>query len=70
MKLGKKKLGKNKVAIILLKNRGHPSIIGLTSIEIFNSLGKYIQITMDNIKKPNNSLKAMKLFNGVNLTTK
>ena len=32
VKLGKKKLGTNKVQIILVRNRGHPSIIGLTGI--------------------------------------
>jgi hypothetical protein len=32
VRLGKKKLGTNKVKIVLLRNRGHPSIIGLTGI--------------------------------------
>lgn len=67
MKLGKKKLGTNKVQIILVRNRGHPSIIGLTGMEFLNMLGKPIPITMENVKTPN-SIKVMKLFNGINKT--
>lgn len=68
VKLGKKKLGTNKVQIILLRNRGHPSIIGLTGIEFYNTAGKVIPITIENVKVPN-SIKVMKLFNSVNKTT-
>lgn len=32
VRLGKKKLGTNKVKLVLLRNRGHPSIIGLTCL--------------------------------------
>jgi hypothetical protein len=32
VRLGKKKLGTNKIKLVLINNRGHSSIIGLTCI--------------------------------------
>lgn len=69
MKLGKKKLGTNKVDILLLKNHGHSSIIGLTGIQFYNCSNKIIPINANNIIAPN-GVKVLKLFNNLNLTTK
>ena len=67
MKIGKKKLGTNLLEIILLKNRGHPNIIGLTGLEIYNMNRTKIPVSAANIISQG-SAKIMKLFNGQNLT--
>lgn len=67
MKIGKKKLGSNLLEIILLKNRGHPNIIGLTGIEIYNMNRTKVSLSAGNIISHSSS-KIMKLFNGQNLT--
>ena len=66
VRLGKKKLGTNKVKDVLLRNRGHPSIIGLTGIEFYNTSGKLIPILLENIKSQ--SPKLLRLFNGIHQT--
>ncbi len=67
VRLGKKKLGTNKVKIVLLRNRGHASIIGLTAIYMYNTAYKQITITSDNIKSV--TPKLLKLFNTSSSTT-
>ena len=61
------KLGSNRVQIILLRNSGHPSIIGLTGIALFNSQGNPITVKNDNVKAPS-GVKVMRLFDGINKT--
>lgn len=48
------------IKIKILSNNGHPSMVGLQSIQMFDSLGDLIKLTESNIKLPNS--KTFKLF--------
>ena len=67
MKIKKKKVEgpiSYNVKIVLHGNKGHPSMVGLTSIEFFDSKKNLIPVGKQNIVSPPPNQKIMNLFNG------
>ena len=72
IKIGSKRkdqdLGDHIVRFRIISNRGHPSMVGLTSLELFDGNGEAIRIKKENIKQPANSQRVLNLFDGCNYT--
>lgn len=60
IKISKKKNIVTNITFKILSNNGHNSLVGLTSIQLFNHLGEVLSLDESNFKTPN--LKLSKLF--------
>lgn len=60
IKIGKKKLQVTSITFKIISNGGHNSLVGLTSIHLYNLTGDVITIDETNLKSSNTKL--LKLF--------